>query len=220
MANRIKNLQPMMSLPLIITEQNKYKMGLLLWALAVILYLPPNHFHLFTPQLLPMTWIDENVPFLPYTVWIYLSEYLFFVMIYLSCKSLMGLTKYFYSFLTLQTLSVMIFWVWPTTYPRDLYPLPHDIGNITYSLFSQLRLTDTPANCCPSLHVSCVYLSAFIFIHQQKEKFPFFFAWATAIAFSTLTTKQHYILDVIFGLSLAILIHFIFHRLIHYHPKR
>lgn len=210
----------MMSLPLLINEQNKYKMGLILWVLAVILYLPPNHFHLFTPQLLPMTWVDETVPFMPYTVWIYISEYLFFVMVYVSCKNLANLTKYFYSFLTLQSVSVMIFWFWPTTYPRDLYPLPHDLESITHYLFSQLRLTDTPANCCPSLHVSCVYLSSFIFIEDQKDKLPFFFIWATAIALSTLTTKQHYLVDVIFGLLLAIFIHAIFHKVMRYHPKR
>ena len=220
MVNRITSTHPMMSLPLLINEQNKYKMGLILWVLAVILYLPPNHFHLFTPQLLPMTWVDETVPFMPYTVWIYISEYLFFVMVYVSCKNLANLTKYFYSFLTLQSVSVMIFWFWPTTYPRDLYPLPHDLESITHYLFSQLRLTDTPANCCPSLHVSCVYLSSFIFIEDQKDKLPFFFIWATAIALSTLTTKQHYLVDVIFGLLLAIFIHAIFHKVMRYHPKR
>ena len=208
------------SLPLLINSQNKYKMGLLLWVLAILLYMPANHFHIFTPQFLPMTWIDENVPFLPYTVWIYVSEYLFFVVVYLVCRDLANLSKYFYSFLTLQSLSVLIFWLWPTTYPRELYPLPSDLEAITHYLFSNLRVTDTPANCCPSLHVSSVYLSSFIFLDDQKEKFPFFFLWGTAIALSTLTTKQHYIVDVIVGLVLAILIYGIFHKYVRYHPKR
>ena len=216
----MKTSKSFMSLPLFINSQNKYRMGLLLWVLAILLYMPANHFHIFPPQFLPMTWIDQTVPFLPYTVWIYVSEYLFFVVVYLVCKDLSNLSKYFYSFLTLQSLSVLIFWLWPTTYPRELYPLPGDLEAVTHYLFSNLRITDTPANCCPSLHVSSVYLSSFIFLDDQREKFPFFFIWGTAIALSTLTTKQHYIVDVIVGLALALLIYGVFHRIVRYHPKR
>ena len=189
-----------------------------MFLVAGILYLTSNHIHLFPPRLLPMSPLDHAVPFMPWTVWIYTSEYLFFAAVYVTCRDLVNLNKYLYSFIVLQSVSVAIFWLWPTTYPRDAFPLTKDIPWLTYELFKNLRTTDSPANCCPSLHVSSVYLSAFIFLDDQPKKFPFFFTWGTFIALSTLTTKQHYIVDVIAGLSLALITYWIFHRYFTYRP--
>lgn len=184
--------------------------------LAALLYLPANHFHLYPPQLLPFWWLDTVVPFIPETVWIYTSEYIFFIVVYITCKDMVNLNKYFYSFLVLQISSVFIFWFWPTTYPRELFPLTNDLDPLTHYVFSALRVTDTPANCCPSLHVSSVYLSSFIFLDDQKKKFPFFFLWGTAIAVTTLTTKQHYLIDVIAGLAMALVAYWVFHKYVPY----
>ncbi len=204
------------TLPIFMTRENKYRIGLVLAAIAMVLYMGSNHFPIFTPRYLPMWWIDDAVPFLPYSVWIYISEYIFFPAVYLTCRDLTNLNKYFYSFLFLQTISVIIFWIWPTTYPRDLFPLPDDLGSLTHFVFSTLRATDAPSNCCPSLHVSSVYLSAFIFLDDQRAKFPFFFIWGTANACSTMTTKQHYIIDLMTGFLMAIGTYWIFHRYISY----
>jgi len=206
------------SLPLFITPENKNISGVLMFLAAAALYLASNHFFIFAPKLLPMFWADRSVPFVPGTVWIYASEYLFFPVVYWSCRDLVNLNKYLYSFLALQTVSVVIFWLWPTTYPRDLFPLTGEISPLTYSFFSFLRVTDTPANCCPSLHVSSVYLSSFLFRDEQKGLFPFFFTWGTAIALSTLTTKQHYLIDVVTGLLMAMIFYWFFHRRVEYRP--
>src|SRR6476620_9379160 len=157
-------------LPIFITKKNKYWVGLFLCIVAVMLYLSSNHYHFIPPRLLPLSWVDQLVPFLPGSVWIYISEYIFFLAVYITCKDMVNLNKYFYSFLSLQSVSVLIFWICPTTYPRDLFPLPTDLDKITYFAFNTLRETDTPANCCPSLHVSSVYLSTFIFLDDQKRK--------------------------------------------------
>ena len=212
-------LAPVRSLPIFMTEENKHRVGLFLAAAAIILYLPANHFHFFPPQLLPLSWFDSVVPFLPYSVWVYVSEYAYFVAVYVSCKDMVNLNKYFYSFLGLQIVSVAIFLAWPTTYPREQFPLPAQLEAVTHFVFQVLRVTDTPANCCPSLHVSSVYLSSFLFLDNQRNKFPFFFLWGTAIAISTLTTKQHYLVDVVSGFLMAVLTHGIFHRYVRYRPS-
>jgi membrane-associated phospholipid phosphatase len=206
------------ALPLFINRENKYPIGLFLFTIATAIYLTTNHFHLFPPQYLPMTWVDLAVPFLPNTVWIYMSEYYYFAVIYVLCKDMVNLNKYFYSFLSLQFISCVIFWAWPTTFPRDLYPLPSDLNAVTSYVFGTLRQTDTPANCCPSLHVSSVYLLSFIFLDEQRKLFPFFFIWGTAIAFSTLTTKQHYLVDVLTGFLMAVIHYWFFHRKVSYRP--
>jgi membrane-associated phospholipid phosphatase len=173
------------------------------------------------PQQLPMSWVDLSVPFLPNTVWFYLSEYFFFIFVYLLCKRSENLNRYFYSFLTLQFISGLIFILWPTTYPRHLFPLPHDLNWITYQTFDILRTADTPANCCPSLHVSSVYLASFMYLEDDRKKFPVFFLWATIVAVSTLTTKQHYLIDLVLGLVLAMILHLFFiHRVTYTSAKR
>ncbi len=202
--------------PLLIDKTNKNIFGIFLAVIASALYLLSNHFHFFNPQLMHLSIVDVRIPFLPYTVWIYVSEYLFFVSVYCSCQNILNLNKYFYSFLSLQTVSVFIFWLWPTTYPRELFPLPENLEKITYFIFDSLRKTDSPANCCPSLHVSSVYLSSFMFLNEQKHKFPMFFLWGTGIALSTLTTKQHYLIDVVVGFLMSLLTFFIFQRFVHF----
>ena len=159
---------------------------------------------------------DRAVPFIPETVWIYISEYLFFVAVYVSCRDMVNANKYLYSFLALQVVSVGIFVAWPTTFPRELFPLPEDLDRFTYFAFHTLRQSDTPANCCPSLHVSSVFLSTYIFLDDQRRKFPFFFIWGLLIAASTLSTKQHYLVDIIAGFLMSVLFYWVFHRLIPY----
>ena len=199
-------------LPRLIHSGNKLPMGFVMWFVAAFMYLTTNHFPLSEPQLLNMTWVDQNIPFLPRSVWIYTSEYLYFGLAYASIRSSENLSRYFFSFLSLQAVSVFIFMLWPTTYPRDLYPLPETLDSLTFGLFSSLRTTDTPASCCPSLHVSSITLSALVFWDERRKLFPWFAIWGAAINLSTLTTKQHYLVDVLAGLAMAGFFYWLFHR--------
>ena len=203
-------------LPLFITEDNRWFVGALMYGTAAAMYLATNHLHYIEPRLLPMTWVDLNVPLLPNTVWVYVSEYLYFAFIYWLCRETRNLNKYFYSFMALQIVSSIIFILWPTTYPRDSYPLPVDLNALTQFGFSTLRSADSAANCCPSLHVSSVYLCSFIFLDEQRAKFPFVFLYGTLITLSTLTTKQHYLVDVVTGFLIAVVFYWVFHRFVSY----
>lgn len=198
------------ALPLLVRRRYKWPFGIAFTLLNAFLYMAANHFHLFEPQLLRMTWVDQVVPFIPHTVWVYITEYVLFLAVYWLCDEEENLNRYAYAFLAQQLFAVTIFTAWPTTYPRELFPLPSDLDSLTYGVFSSLREADTPASCCPSLHVSSVYLSALMLLHEKKSKFPFFFAWATLIALSTLTTKQHYLVDVIAGFAVALFFFWLF----------
>lgn len=207
---------PTFTLPIFLTWGNRWIVGGIWTVIAVFLYLSTNHYPIFTPRLLPMTSLDEAIPFIPQTIFIYLSEYPLFISVYLLAKELRNLNKYLYSFLFLQVVSVTIFLLFPTTYPRDLFPLPDTLDRFSHYAFSSLRETDTPNSCLPSLHVSSCYLSAFVFLDEQKKKFWTFFIWATLVGVSTLTTKQHYIIDVIAGLGMAMIAYWLFHKRVNY----
>ncbi len=175
------------------------------------LYVATNHYPITAPHRLTVLWVDRAIPFCPETVWIYISEWVFLPFAYLRCRDLAGLNKYFYSYLALQLACMVIFLVWPTIYPRELHPLNQaTTSDWTYYAFSSLRLTDTATNCCPSLHMAGLYLSIAIYMEGKKRDFWFFLIWGTLIAISTLTTKQHYVIDLVAGLGIAAFIHWIF----------
>src|SRR6185436_1481590 len=98
-----------LTLPLFLTRNNKYFYGFIVGVFAVIAYLIPNHIHFFEPRYLPMFCIDRVAPFLPHTVWLYTSEYVFFIAVYIATKDMANTNKYLYSFLALQLVSNAIF---------------------------------------------------------------------------------------------------------------
>jgi membrane-associated phospholipid phosphatase len=206
----------LIALPLFVTRENKYKAGWTMFLSAALLYVLSNKFHLFPPQELPMTSWDLAVPFIPETYWIYVSEYLLFTAVYMTSSDYRNMNKYLYSFFALQTFSVLIFWLWPTTFPRHLFPIPAETDPITTFAFEALRKADSPSSCFPSLHVSSVLLSTYIFRDEQREKFKYFLLWGLLIAASTITTKQHYLMDVAGGLVLSVFFYWLFHRVIPY----
>lgn len=175
-----------------------------MFGVAYLLYFVTNHHPYFTPKELPMSWIDEAVPFVPWTVLIYVSEYFYFTFVYMLCRNHRVLNQYLYAFFCTQLFSCAIFFFFPTTYPRDLFPIPEGTNGFIESVWIWLRNQDAATNCFPSLHVSTVYLSAFIFWKVDTKLFRFFLIWGTLIALSTLPTKQHYFVDILAGVSLGL----------------
>ena len=144
----------------------KFFTGIAVFTTTAVLYLSSNHFHIFPPRPLPISRIDAAIPFVPQTVWIYVSEYIYFAAVYWRYRDAMNLKKFVYSFLSLQALSTLVFWLWPTAFPRDLFPLPKDLDPWTCLLLTALRRVDSPANCFPSLHVGSVYLMSFLLLNE------------------------------------------------------
>ncbi|NDG85851.1 MAG: phosphatase PAP2 family protein [Proteobacteria bacterium] len=201
-----------MKLPLFVTRNNKYFAGAVMYAIGYVCYYFTNHNPMFAPRELPFTWIDAHVPFLPYSVLVYISEYFYFAFVYILLSDRDNINKYLYSFLTLQLFSCTIFMIYPTIYPRELFPVPAGTPDWLAAIWTWLRQQDAATNCLPSLHVSSVYLSAFAFLSENKRKhFKVFFVWSTLIALSTLTTKQHYLMDIITGLLFALFFYNWFH---------
>lgn len=201
-----------MRLPILVHKEHRLLAGLLIFGAAAILYLTSNHFHIFRPRLLPLSRIDVAVPFTPQTVWLYVSEYLYAAVIYCSYRDTLNLNKAIYAVFSLLVTCVLVFWLWPTTISRDLFPLPDNLDPVTWHVFAALRRVDSPANCFPSFHVGSVFLACFILSNESRRKFLFFLVWATAISLSTLTVKQHYFVDVVSGFSLAVVFYFVFRR--------
>jgi membrane-associated phospholipid phosphatase len=164
-------------------------------AATLILYQITNRVHIFEPRLLPFTRVDSWMPFWPWTVWIYFTEYLFFIYAYFFMKDLRLVTRYYYAYMTILLVSVIVFALFPVTFPRADYPAVGDSLHVAALNFLRTYM-DAPANCLPSLHVSSCYISSLCFWQESRIRAIVLSFWSTLVAVSTMTTKQHYFIDV------------------------
>ena len=187
--------------PELVGERQKLAGGTAVLLATATLYGLNNHLHLREPTLLPVTWVDRSVPVVPWTVWVYASYPLQFAATFFTEPSRRRLNRWLWAVLAVNLVSNVVFLLWPTTIERPPVPAADPW---TAGAFARLHAIDTPASCLPSLHVSTAFLASFVFLARDRLRFALFFAWAVAIALSTLTTKQHHAVDVVAGLGLAL----------------
>ena len=179
-----------------VNNSNRLAVFFGLGGLFLVLYLLTNHLHVVEPRLFEVTRFDLGVPFLPWTSWIYVSDYVFPFAVGFLLRSPLVMTRLSLGFL-IQTIVVNVtFALFPVRISRAEFQLN---GQEDTWLLSLIRMIDTEANCFPSSHVAIVWLCTFAF-HRERPKWSWIFAlWAIAICWSTLTTKQHYVADVVSG---------------------
>jgi membrane-associated phospholipid phosphatase len=192
----------------IVHPHNRTIIILFFTGVYILLYFLSGAFYLGNAGYFMLTPLDHSVPFLPWTSFIYVMLYPFLFHMCFSIKSYENLNKALYAFLFLILSTCLVFILYPVAYPRDFYPLPYE-NSPGVNLLRVIRFLDRPVNCFPSLHVSNVFLFSFVFWHECKKRFVLFMLISTAISLSTLTTKQHYILDVIGGLTSAAIIYLV-----------
>lgn len=148
--------------------------------------------------------IDDVIPFIPWTVIIYLSCYLFWIVNYIiGCKQEKTLAfRFLAADFFAKTVCLFCFLLFPTTNTR-----PFVAGeDIWEKMMLWVYEADAADNLFPSIH--CL-TSWFCYIAVRKNpKINVAYKWfsllfALAVCVSTLTTKQHVIVDMIGGVFLA-----------------
>ena len=148
--------------------------------------------------------IDKLIPLVPWTVIIYFGCYLFWVVNYIICARKDRITAY--RFLGADILAKTVCFVFyiflPTTNVR-----PEIVGTTFWDeVMKILYLIDKPSNLFPSIHCLVSWL-CFVGVRGKKH-IPTWYQifsclMAVAVFISTLTTKQHVVIDVIGGIVLA-----------------
>jgi membrane-associated phospholipid phosphatase len=188
-----------MKLPLI-PRNKKWLVASLSYMVFVALYTLTGNLHLRTPVVLSPLRIDQNVPFLDWTIWIYHSQFFLLAFNIALLKDEEKLSRVFYALNLASLLSFLIFFIYPTTIPR----IPQNGAGLTMKAFAVLYSLDSPTNCFPSLHISLAWLSAIGVAQEHKKLGVFVGLWTVLISISTMSTKQHYVIDVLGGLLVAI----------------
>lgn len=180
--------------------------------LPLILAFSWNNLVYFGSRLITSEWkhinaeifVDEKIPFVPWTVIFYLSCYLFWIVNYLigsrmeKSEAFRFLAADFFA----KTICLFCFFLFPTTNTRPLI----EGTSIWEKMMQSVYAADAADNLFPSIH--CL-TSWFCYIAVRKNpviKAPyriFSLLYALAVCVSTLTTKQHVVIDMVGGIFLA-----------------
>ena len=182
------------------SNTQKWWVGPLGIAAFVVLYMIPNHIHLFEPQTIYMFGFEPLIPFIDWSVFVYMSDYLYIGLVFFLLKERENMNKIYYSQILMLLFAMVVFTLYPTSYPRPIV----EYYGFTGKAVQLLHSLDTPCNALPSLHVGITFLAGFGFVKEQKKLLPLFMLWAVLISLSTLTLKQHYALDVISGFLMSV----------------
>lgn len=177
------------------------------WPAAFYIYLSytiTGTYTFFPPWHPPQTAIDAWIPFLPDTVWIYLSHIVVLFSGWWWMRQGPACTRAFIAMVATAVIATAYFLFFPTELPRrELSGV--DAGPITQAAWAFLMSADHPTNSFPSMHVAEAVITA-VALTRADARFRWLAAvWAAAIAISTLTTEQHVVADVVGGLLLAML---------------
>jgi membrane-associated phospholipid phosphatase len=197
-----------MKLPGIPVERKWYAMGCA-YACFCIHYAFIGRNHLREQSLLPLTVIDRMAPFLPWTVWVYHSQALLLLTSIWLLDTTTRFNRFLYSTVLASILSFSVFIVYPTALPRN----PVTGEGLTAMALRLLYSVDPPSNCFPSLHISLAVLGALGILQHRNLAGIIACIWTTLIMIATLTTKQHYLVDVIAGFGVALLCHLVMRQI-------
>jgi len=165
------------------------------------------------------TVFDRAVPFIPEMVIFYLYLFLplvIFTMLYFAFIEYKRGYALGWSLVAIGTIAIPIFIVFPVStfwYRQEL--LTHPIGgNFWADQVYMIFAIDTSFNCFPSLHAALSTICSFTWFRYAKVKPSIItktvaftaFIIGVGVILSTLFTKQHYIVDAIAGIALALII--------------
>lgn len=170
------------------------------YAAFCALYMLTSRVHLRPATPLPLWAVDRFIPFIGWTVWIYHTQFFFLLVGVRALKSAANISRTLYSMGLASLISFCVFFFYPTTLPRPSV----EMEGLTAQAFRFLYSIDTDSNCFPSLHVALACLIALGVAAERAQFRASAVIWAGLICLSTMTTKQHYFVDVIAGVCVAI----------------
>ena len=163
-----------------------------------------------------LTEMDLKIPFIPHFIWIYhtiIPVILATGLIVLQKRNIFLALIFASIFAGIVLCSFYV--LFPAFYPREALA---DTTTMSGWLIEWTRAIDGPHNTFPSGHVTFAWLLVFFanlsqYVKENQWLRFVYILWAILISISTLTLKQHYIVDVISGFALASLIYFLSKRL-------
>lgn len=154
-------------------------------------------------NILSPSFIDIWLGFTPLAIWPYLSFFLFIPLAYF-CAEAQKVKPLAHAMQLAALVSGLIFLLFPTTIN---YPEFATQQSLSSHYLRQLIVMDSPQNLLPSLHVSLSVLALWGLWQSGKTvRNCMYLLWLSAICLSILLLKRHLFIDLISGLTLALLL--------------
>ena len=155
--------------------------------------------------------LDSRIPYLPWTVLIYVYVYkgIWLLTVFTYPKTESGVRELFqlYNSLFILTFAAcVVFIVCPAEMTLRAATEYQNSSTLLHEYNLYIREWDRPFNTWPSLHIAWILLIILVvtrWLGRRRWTVLLWIAW-TAMAISTLTTKQHFIWDLITGSLLAL----------------
>jgi hypothetical protein len=163
----------------------------------------------FRVRMVPVLTLDHAIPLVASSAWIYFSLWVYICVPTGFMRTRQALGHYLMGAFSLGVVGLSLFFIFPSAVPT------WDIDWSTYPILAFLKESDAAGNACPSLHVafavfSGLWLSAILRTMRVGPGWHIANGiWGLAIVISTLTTKQHVLIDVICGIALGGLIYWL-----------
>jgi PAP2 superfamily len=191
----------------------KERFSLFLWALVITLIVLGGYWlvqRTIEPKFDFSIALDSRIPFIHWTIWIYLSDLLFF-----SFAALALTRKEFIQILQIILIAYVIsmigFIFLPGDYPRiEVTTIASPFYRWGYGVFHTVDLAN---NTFPSMHVGLTWIICISLARRFQRYKYIIFAYSILVTLSVLTTKQHFILDIVGGLT-VVFISLNLHRLL------
>ncbi len=186
----------------IASSRYKWTLGLTAAVIQSLFYFGIGHLELHRSTELLRTRLDDAIPFWTWTSWFYLP---FYAAVFIICISGFRSRELFNRALKAVALVMFVGAICHLTigaeYPRPVLHPPY--RDISTAFMALVQRVDRPGNVFPSLHVAQTSTLAFILYRDRPRLGALTIVIAAILALSTLTTKQHFIADVISGYALA-----------------
>jgi membrane-associated phospholipid phosphatase len=177
----------------------RIKAALFIMSLIAVFYVVPMHVRVVQPTPLVPTLLDRAIPFFPWTIWIYVSYFVFLLVPFVVCRDETRVSGALYALALNSVVAGAVFLAWPT----QVAVQQPSVAGLTGLLWQALLTVDRPVNCVPSLHVANSCVCAFVLQSEETAWRYGATIWLALIMLSTLTTKQHYFIDIVAGSMLA-----------------
>lgn len=146
--------------------------------------------------------LDAAIPFVPWTVWWYLP---FYAGIFVMAIAGMRTPRLFNRALVGVVVTILVgaagHLLVGAEYPRPVVRPPY--SDLSMAFLGWVHTVDPPGNVFPSLHVAHTSALAVILRHDRPRLGALAMLMAFLLAVSTLTTKQHFLADIVAGFIIA-----------------